>query len=618
MAVSQSLNVTEVSGSVDSVNNTSKVRILWQSTQTGESRNEYTRTAYYYVSINGEAETTYSVSYKLPRETTRTIADATITVPHKDDGSGTVTVRTWMDTGISAGVVEKSETLTLTTIDMGATLDSIDNFVYANKVFTVKYTPKSPNHYLRLDAELNVEGELYPIRTISLDQQTAAQQTCNVTFTADELEMIYNRVTNSIGLTIRFTLRTYSDASYSNQIGEAFSEIDTFIPNDATTTPVVSWDLVPEHALESIFNDIYIQGKSKVKATVTANGRYGATIRLCYIAVEGARYYASDDFTSACLTRTGSIAIEVVAIDSRGNSYHETKNITVLGYSNPSIQPADGDSEIFCARCDASGNLTDDGTYLKIRAKRSYSRLISDGIQHNYCQIRFRYKVSGGDYSEWSTLLASDSLDSDEVDSAPLLNGALDSSLSYTVQVGVSDDVGTAVSTELPIATGKVYMHRCGPLRALGIGMYVEEENTVAIADDLTLKVYGKLRAEGEKWVSLGLSDAVSAPEASMGRISEGDCCYRVANGNHVYVAFNCAFAYAGSPVTVNASRIPDPYKPMSDVYELRMVDGRGVAYVLVDASGDVIVDHVQSMASAAVTESYTVTRIDGYIDYWV
>lgn len=116
MAVSQSLSVTEVSGSQSVAKNTSKVRILWKSTQSGESYNANERTAHYYVSINGGAEKEYSVDYTLPKGTTKTILDKTITVTHKDDGSGTIKVRTWMDTRISAGVVEQSRSLTLATI----------------------------------------------------------------------------------------------------------------------------------------------------------------------------------------------------------------------------------------------------------------------------------------------------------------------------------------------------------------------------------------------------------------------------------------------------------------------------------------------------------------------
>ena len=65
MAVYQSLSVTEVAGSQNINNNTSKVRILWTSTQSGDSWNGYTKTAYYYVSINGGAEVAYPVTYTL-------------------------------------------------------------------------------------------------------------------------------------------------------------------------------------------------------------------------------------------------------------------------------------------------------------------------------------------------------------------------------------------------------------------------------------------------------------------------------------------------------------------------------------------------------------------------
>jgi hypothetical protein len=114
MAVNQSLTVTQSSQNV--TENTSKVRIRWTSQQTVDSWNGYERTAYYYVSVNGGAETKYSVKYTLPKQTTETIVDTTITVNHKADGTGSVKVRTWMDTDISAGVVEQTKTLTLDTI----------------------------------------------------------------------------------------------------------------------------------------------------------------------------------------------------------------------------------------------------------------------------------------------------------------------------------------------------------------------------------------------------------------------------------------------------------------------------------------------------------------------
>ena len=140
MAVSQSLTVTEVPNSANVLDNTSRVRILWRSTQTGDSWNGYTKTAKYYVSINGGAETVYSINYTLPQNSTATIVDTTITVKHKDDGTGSIKVRTWMDTSISAGVVEKSQTITLNTIPRATDLTGLgyDDLPRFDSVFSLQ------------------------------------------------------------------------------------------------------------------------------------------------------------------------------------------------------------------------------------------------------------------------------------------------------------------------------------------------------------------------------------------------------------------------------------------------------------------------------------------------
>lgn len=70
MAVYNSLTLEEVSYSV--ANNTSEVRMLWTSTQTGQSHNVNTRTGYYV--FNGSSG---SVEYTLPANTTVTIFDET-------------------------------------------------------------------------------------------------------------------------------------------------------------------------------------------------------------------------------------------------------------------------------------------------------------------------------------------------------------------------------------------------------------------------------------------------------------------------------------------------------------------------------------------------------------
>ena len=135
MAVTQSLTLTQVGQSTEE--NYSKVRIFWRSTQTGQSYNAVERTAKYYVSVNGGMESEYSVKYTLPKGATQTIVDATIKVQHDDKGNATIKVRTWMDTHISASVVEMGKSLDLTPIPRASTIGASDAFIEANTTIVV-------------------------------------------------------------------------------------------------------------------------------------------------------------------------------------------------------------------------------------------------------------------------------------------------------------------------------------------------------------------------------------------------------------------------------------------------------------------------------------------------
>ena len=493
MAVSQSLSVTEVAGSVNNTTNTSKVRILWQSTQTGESWNGYTRTAKYYISINGGAETEYSVSYTLPQNSTKTIADKTITVTHKTDGTGTVKVRTWMDTSISAGVVEKTQTLTLSTIPRASTIDSLSCATkYFTGKMTYKYTPKSSSYYNRCNISLVLNGEYIAVKSINLGKKTASQQTATVTFSKDELAIIYNELPRTDKGTLRFTFRTYSDSEYSTQIGDLdYKEVTLYIPDDETTKPSLSVTVAPSHSLTGGFASLYIQGYSKVKATVTAEGRYKADISSIKMEVGGKSYGSDNDYTSDYLSLTDN-TVKVTVTDTRGFVQTETMGITVIPYSKPKVVSTSDEKKVICARCDKDGNLTDSGTHLRIKAGRTYSKCEVNGSQRNYCNLKLRYKkVTGSSFSSWATLLPGTDTSTDEVNMVYTLS--LSATSSYEVQIVAVDALDNETYATFEIPTDKVYMHRAGSRRSIGIGKYAEEDNTIDVADDIALKLGGNV-----------------------------------------------------------------------------------------------------------------------------
>ena len=487
MAVTQTLSVTGVSGSVNNTANTSKVRILWQSTQTGNSHNDYTRTAKYYVSINGGAETEYSVNYTLPQSSTKTIVDTTLTITHKDDGTGSVRVRTWMDTSISAKVIELSKSLTLTTIPRASSIYAVSNR-YLGENCAVRWTPHSTSFRYKLKFSMG-----------SWEKTTDAihpNQTTSFLYTAYLLPLeAANQIPNDPTGTMTVTLYTYSDSNASVQVGSAVSERFTvMVPDNINTKPyTTAITLAPVSSLEGAFAGVYIQGFSKVKVTSTEKGQFGATIVEKSISVEGKSYGSDSGYTSDYLTGYGKIYVRLTLRDSRGFVNTATPSINVIPYSKPCVVRREADKGIVCARCDVNGNLSDSGTYLRIRARRYFSLCMVDGVQKNFCGLRFRYKaVSDSNFSTWQDLLLSTNSSTEEVDRI-LLGGALSTTTSYVVQIDAVDSLSNDTYVTFDIPTEEIYIHKAGSIGSLGIGEYVEDANTISIAKNKSIRMKSNL-----------------------------------------------------------------------------------------------------------------------------
>lgn len=620
MAVSQSLSVTEVAGSTNAATNTSKVSIIWDSTQTGDSWNGYTKTAKYYISINGGQETEYSVSYTLPKNTTQRILSKIITVTHKDDGSGSVKVRTWMDTGISAGVVEKSKTIDLKTIPRASTITTIANKSLGNSCI-VAWTPLSSTYRYKL--QFSLKGWLHTTDVIHPNQTTAYNYILNPL----PLEVANQFSADSKEGTLEVRLFTYSDSAATTQVGSTSKKTFTVtLPDNVSTKPTVTMSLAPVQPpnMNSKFASVYVQGKSKVQATLSATGKYNATVSSStYQMYVIGNVDTSSPYQSGYLIYPGAVAVTGSATDSRGFTGTNKQTITVIPYNKPKIIPASGESSIICARCDENGNLSESGTYLKIKAKRDYSK-VESGTQLNFCAIRYRCKPSTNasfSDSDWVTILAKNST-SDEISTGPIANVVSNASVSYIVEVGVIDDVGESSSLRITVPTSSIDFHLRKGGYGAAFGKYSERENAVEIADNWDLFYKGENIGKNlyivSDWIDVGFSSNVSASVNAIGRCPTGKCCYKVVNENHVYVAFNCAFTYSNEPIKVNNNSIPEQYRPTNHVYDMCPTTGRSVARIYITPSGDIMINHIQDVGLGSYTTSANIGWIDGYIDYWI
>ena len=443
------------------------------------------------VVIDGTTVYTKSTDYRVDVYNGTVVASGSLTIKHGSDGTKQFT--TYVEAAIYYYAVNcsGSDTFTLTPIPRASEITSAADVILGNKC-SVKWTPKATSFYHKLVFKLGDQTETKTgIAPKTISAYTYSGFTIPLSWASEVT------TSNTAKATVTLTTHTASSCTTANQVGAA--DVSTFtvtVPENTSTQPTLSVALEPVSALADAFAGLYIQGKCKVKGTVEASGKYGATIKSTTISVEGKSYDAGDGYTSDYLSQYGQITVTTVTKDSRGFSTTVTNKIPVIAYSKPQIIAASGESEVVAARCDADGNLSDSGTYLKIKAKRSYSPVNSGGVQRNFCKIRYRYKLeSAASYSSWVTLLAGNALGSNEIITGALLGGVLSVDSSYLVQVGVVDDIGGSSSTTVSIPTDKVYMHRDKLKRALAFGKYIEDEKCIDIAEDIKVRVRGPFEA---------------------------------------------------------------------------------------------------------------------------
>ena len=395
-------------------------------------------------------------------------------IAHDDDGTKSISISGYVTPPSTSVVVGQktsgSGTFTLDTVPRASTITSAGNVTLGNAC-NVKWTPASASFRYKL--KFTIGSWSYTTEAIHPNKKTAH------TYTGYAIPLeAANQIPNSKTGTMTVTLYTYSDAAATKQVGSADTETFTVtVPDNSSTKPVVSMTLNPVGSLPSAFAGLYIQGLTKVKATLSAEEKYGASIASYLMKVDGVYIDADDAFTSSYLPTDGSRAVYGYATDKRGHTGEIKKSITVIAYINPKLENASA------VRCDKDGNASESGTYLKINAKRSYSPVVSGGVQKNFCKIMYRYG-DGVTYTPWTTILDRNFIDSDEVTTGALLSGGLSAQLSYVVHLRAVDDIGRYADTYITIPTAKVYMHRDGARNALGLGKYNERDNAVDSAWD--------------------------------------------------------------------------------------------------------------------------------------
>lgn len=522
MAVSQALTVTKVSQSA--ADNTSTVRIKWTSTQTGSSYNINTRTAYYYVSINGGEESEYAVTYTLPLQTTKTIVDTTIVVPHKSDGTGVVAVRTWMDTRISAGVVTKSAELTLDTILQKSTLSAGIGTLGKPHMLTVRRQVDSFTHTITY--------------TCGTDSGTICTNVASESVAWVPPVRLAEQAPDGNSVSVTLTITTYDG---NVLVGTSSVPVTCAIPVTEEFAPVLRATLSDATWHEAEYGAC-VQGRSMLKIDITTEGAYGARIKSVKTTFDGKTYTNSGTVITDVINGAGTLEAKIVVTDSRERTTTSTFDVAVLEYEHPKI------TALTALRCNEDGTLNPSGDCLLVK----FSSAVWSLGGKNTADYYIGYK--GVNQSWYKGVSLSDLSGQYAVTDGTYLIPA-GSGESYTVMLSVTDSFNKVSATAAGPSAKKVWslMKKGGVIVGIAVGKVAEHEGYFDIGMPVKFSGGGDCVVEqGEvdgwtyrKWDS-GVAECwITAAHAMQMSAAMGG----LYTGNNPAPPLNYPFSFAQQPV---------------------------------------------------------------------
>lgn len=428
------------------------------------------------ITVNGQ---TYSVSKRIdcnPWTSNPYMIQkvSRVKVPHNEDGTATVTISAKADgTAASYGPSSSSgspctlsATVTLDKINRGIILVSAPDFNDTDNP-TVTYQNPIGTGVTSAQACISFDGTTDNISYRSIDKDKTSY---TFVLTDAERAVLRNGITNAKSGNVNFIIKTVANG---NTVTSSLTRRLTI--TEANARPTVSVSLTPQNGQAA--GTVFVQTLSAAKVVITATPKFGASVVKYETVIDG-KTYNTQSFVSDVFATSGAKAVKVTVADSRGYSASVSLDIDVLPYSLPAVVSGSGAGSVLCFRGNSDGQEVSDSTTVYIKAKMQYSQISSGGTNTNTCKLRWRSrKMSATGFGAW-TELTTDSLG----EYAGLIAGSFAVTDSYEIEIGVLDTMGGASSVVYTIPEGTVTFHMKKGGKAIGVGKYADDDNTVAVA----------------------------------------------------------------------------------------------------------------------------------------
>lgn len=355
----------------------------------------------------GSAEDTKFLTVMTDNADTEAAGYGTCVIQHNTDGTGSVTLSWNTDCSFanSLKLITGSATVTLPTIPR-ATTPSVGTLTMGSQgTITLSPASSSFTHTLR-----------YQVGTANGNIVTKTSST-TVNWTSPR--SLANQAPNSTTAVGTLYCDTYSG---NTLIGTKSVSITLNVPESIVPSGTIALqDSNP--SIEGQFH-AFIQNKSKLNVTVSAFGSYGSTIVSITTTINGTTY-TDASFTTEALSKSGTQSYTVVIKDSRNRTKTLTGSYEVMAYKSPTVNIA----SVF--RCNSSGVLSHNGTYVSVRLRVNITSLDSG----NDAAINIQSKRKNA--SSYTLLRNISGVYS--YNSTVVCGGSLSSQYAYDIRVEVSD-----------------------------------------------------------------------------------------------------------------------------------------------------------------------------------
>jgi len=422
------LEVTESGYSIEN-NNSSVMWNLWierGSTWVYDLNNESWAEA----TINGQTVIGKYVSFDLRNTDRVLLGSGTLTIPHNEEGSKTITF--WariLDVADQGNINWFSGTLGLTNIPRASTIESVTATELGQTV-TIKINKKVNEFRHQVWWQVNDSGWI----DLGTGHDSSVQLEVPISYAT--------RITNSDTGLLDVCVRTFRG---NDKIGNDVYQRGIGIKVPASIVPTLENVTVSERTAqlaEFIPVGNFIKDKSVMRVETTgANGSYGATIISTELTVDNLVVRASSgDFPA---NKAGNLEVTAKITDSRGRTATKSKTIKVWDYYAP---------KIIAFLANRTGNGTNKTIIATVVA--NVSPLVIEGINRNPYTLKIQYSAKKANRWIDAVNLANES--TEKINRQIDCGTFYELSKAYNVRLVIQDKLSDLVDSVLVVRSSRV------------------------------------------------------------------------------------------------------------------------------------------------------------------